>query len=72
MNGKTATVVQIIIQAGAVGIALVSVYFFYNFASNHVAHNTEVLVEVRESVKGQTAATFQLTKVIRDLNSILK
>ena len=72
MNGKTATIVQIIIQAGAVGIALVTVFLFFKFASNHVAHNTEVMIRVEETSKVQISATQDLTEVIRDLNAIIK
>ena len=71
MNDKI-NVVQMIIQAGAVGIAILSVYFLYDFASEHVKNNTEVLIRVEEISKAQVTATRDLTEVMRSFDDTLK
>lgn len=79
MNGNKATIVQMIIQAGAVGIAILTVVLFFKFASNHVQHNTEainnfttVITELNGSSEAQVKAIDQLTDAIQTLNSRLK
>jgi len=72
MNGNKATVVQMIIQGGAVGIAILSVWFGFKLASNHIQHNTEILTKVYQASEAQVDATTELSGVIRDLDNTIK
>ena len=65
-------IVQILVQAGAVGIALVTVFFFFRFASAVVVNNTtvllnntKVLTEVNEGQRANTEATRELSRIIQ-------
>jgi len=66
MNPDNKTV-QILIQGGAVGLALVSITFFFIFATRTVTKNTETSVliiesnkQVVEAVKSQTSAILKV------------
>ena len=39
----TETILQILIQGGAVGIAMACLYVLYRFLTNHVQHNNDVI-----------------------------
>jgi len=70
-NGKKG-MLGILINGGAISLALVAMYFAWSLASNHIAHNTEVLIEVREASRASVSATGELTDVIRELNFIIR
>ena len=42
--------VQLVLQAGGVGIGLYAVYALYTLSSNHVDHNTQVLAELKDAI----------------------
>jgi len=60
-NNKTG-IIGIIIQAGAVGLALVSLWILYTLVSNHMSHNTE-------AINMNTQAIIELKGAINTLNS---
>ena len=70
LNGKS-NLVRTIINGGGIGLTLVVIVLFYLVVSNHIAHNTEVLVEVREASRAQVGATQDLTETIGDLKFYL-
>ena len=43
--------IETIIQGGAVGLALFSMYIVWKLSSNHINHNTEVLTELKDAIK---------------------
>ena len=38
----------------ALGLAAGSFYLFYRFVTNHVAHNTEVITELKDAIRELT------------------
>lgn len=40
------SILQILIQGGLASTALVSLYFSYKLASNHIQHNTDAMTEL--------------------------
>lgn len=41
---------KILIQGGLAGIAILALIMFYSVVSNHISHNTEVLIELKTSI----------------------
>ena len=63
INGNNKTgLIGVIIQAGAVGLALVSMWIVYNLVSNHMVHNTE-------ATNNNTQVLMELKGAIETLNS---
>lgn len=54
-------IIQIVIQAGAVGIAVYVIYVLKTLISNHINHNTEAL-------KDLTSVLSELKQVIVDFH----
>ena len=68
MNGEGKKgLIGVLINGGAISVALVALYFFYSVVSNHIAHNTEVLIEVREASRASVLTDKELIEVIREL-----
>ena len=45
------SIIQIVIQAGAVGIAFFALYINWKLVSNHIAHNTKSQQELTVAIK---------------------
>lgn len=60
-NNKTG-LIGVIVQAGAVGLALVSLWVLYTLVSNHMLHNTE-------AINLNTQAIIELRGAINTLNN---
>jgi len=75
INGNNKSgLIGVLIQGGAVAIALVAVYLMYSLASEHIAKNTEawnnnasVISELKGAIENNTAATDRLERSM-DLN----
>ena len=65
MNGNgNSKLVHTIVQAGAVGLALVSIVFLFMFATRTVNKNTETGILIIESQKGVEDAVMAQTSAI--------
>jgi len=67
MNGTNGKLVSIIIQGGAVGIALVSLTFFFVFATKTVGKNTESNTSLQAAMAVQTAAINTQTAALKSV-----
>lgn len=69
----------VLTSAGGIVVAIILVYFFYKFASNHVNHNTQATHELSkntavntEVLRGLGASQDRLANAISNIGDILK
>ena len=48
------SIIEVIIQAGAVGLAIFAMFITWKLASNHISHNTEILQELKDAIRELT------------------
>ena len=48
------TLLEAIVQAGAVGLAIFAMFIVWKLASNHIRHNTEILQELKDAIRELT------------------
>jgi len=48
------TLLEAIVQAGAVGLAIFAMFIVWKLASNHIRHNTEILQELKDVIRELT------------------
>ena len=48
------SIIEVIIQAGAVGLAIFSMFIVWKLASNHINQNTKVLQELKDAIRELT------------------
>jgi len=70
MNGNRATVVQILIQGGAIGITLFVIWLWAGFNSDYVERSIEVQTQLVNNTEQQTEAIEELVDVVRDWRRI--
>jgi len=77
-NGK-AGMIQLLIQGGAVSIALIAVFFLFKLSSNHIQHNTEASLKeaeativLSESIKSLVDESKEQTNVMREIGEYIK
>ena len=63
--------IKILVQTGCIGLALVSMYFFYNITSNHISHNTAALIKLEGAIDQFSEVEKQQTEVLRDLKNVI-
>lgn len=56
--------VQVLVQGGALGIALLALWIIWNLMSNHMDHNTEALHELSKNITSNTAVLHSLKDAI--------
>lgn len=66
-NNNRKNIIGVIVQAGAVGIALIAVYFLYDLASNHINDNTRVLMRLESAINQSTEVDKEQIRVLDDL-----
>jgi hypothetical protein len=69
------SLIGVIVQAGAVGLAALSIYCLYNFATTYVSEgtkvwreNTAVMTELKEAINSNTDVTDRLERSL-ELNA---
>ena len=68
-NGK---LVKIIVQGGAISLALVIMYFYYNTVTNHLDHSSEALNQNTQALIGLQSTNTELINVVRELKSYIR
>jgi len=48
------SIIEVIIQAGAVGLAIFSMFIVWKLSSNHINQNTKVLQELKDAIRELT------------------
>jgi len=48
------TLLEAIVQAGAVGLAIFAMFIVWKLASNHINQNTKVLQELKDAIRELT------------------
>lgn len=71
-NNNKAGLIGIIVQAGAVGLALASLYVIWNLVTNHINHNTEILSELKVTIQKLDETSREEARVLRDLDTTIK
>lgn len=78
MDEKNGKIIQIIIQSGAVAIALYLVFILNDITSNHInsvgehiKHNTQVLTELKSSIEQSNEIGKEQTRALADLEKTL-
>lgn len=54
-------IVQMIVEAGTIGVAVYVLYILHKLVGNHISHNTEVLVELKDVIR-------ELKDVVKDFH----
>jgi len=66
MNGNRATIVQMLIQGGSIGIALFALWLVFGYMTDIGSRSIEIQTSLIENVEQQTEALDDLTEVVRD------
>jgi len=48
------TLLEAIVQAGAVGLAIFAMFIVWKLSSNHIRHNSEILQELKDAIRELT------------------
>jgi len=72
INNNKKNIIGIIVQAGAVGIALIAIYFLYDLASNHINDNTKILIKLESAINKSTEVDQEQIRVLGDLERTIQ
>ena len=50
-GGKWNVIGKVLINAGGIALALVTLYMFFNYVTNHANHQIEVMTEISEKME---------------------
>ena len=65
-------ILKVIVQAGGIGLALVSLGMFYKLATNGLEHSTAALMKLEATMSQFTEVERQQTEVLKDLKILIQ
>jgi len=65
-------IVGMIIQGGAVGVALFSLWILWSLVSDHLSYNTEVMIELKSVISENNRVMTDQSDIMDDLEKTIQ